>query len=210
MNHLIVILLFVSYQISLSFLVEAPYFLGTYLLRKTNDKSLEDKCTYLILNDNNNIKLKSIRLNGIFATKISRTGTIEFVKNHKSIFNPLYFVILHKKLNNVMADNDIIINIRLNNVNKYSYSILGVEIPEIRYKQISNYNIQKKLRVRQKNYTLYVTDDKNNYYLFDLNPYMNLNVNRLPFIETAFNTLLFTQIISFIVNLLIVKFFDII
>jgi hypothetical protein len=181
--------------------------MGTYLLRKTNDESLKSSYTYLILNDNNNIKLKSIIQKGPFATKISRTGSLEFINNKKSIFNPMYHITFNKKLNDMIVDNDINLLVTFNNVNKYSYSALGIEFPELKYKQISNYNINKKIRVRQKNYTLYVTDDKY-YYLFDLNS--ELIKGRLPYVEIPFNTLLFTQIFGFIINILLVKFFDII
>lgn len=171
--------------------------LGTYLLRKTNDKTIQTKYTYLILNEGNNIKIKSVKQNGIFATKISKTGTIEFTPNFKNLVLkfidlPLYYDIV----------------VKINNVNKYSYSFFGIEFPEIRYKQISNYNIRKNMKARYRNYTFYVIDEDKNYYMFDLYPY--LNVLRQPYIETPFNTLVATQVISFIINILLVKIFDII
>jgi hypothetical protein len=205
---MLVKLIIISFiQISNGLLNEAPYFMGTYLLRKTNDESLMSSYTYLILNDNNNIKLKSIIQNGPFATKISRTGSLKFINNLKTIFNPMYHITFNKKLNDIIVDNDVNLLVTFNNVNKYSYSVLGIEFPELKYKQISNYNINKKIRVRQKNYTLYVTDDKY-YYLFDLNS--ELIKGKLPYVEIPFNTLLFTQIFGFIINILLVKFFDII
>ena len=39
-----------------SSLTNAPYFLGTYILRNTNDNKLDSTLSYLILNDDNNIK----------------------------------------------------------------------------------------------------------------------------------------------------------
>ena len=190
-----------------SLMNEAPYFLGTYLLRKTNDKTFQSSYTYLILNENNNIKIKTINNNFLVATKISRTGSIEFIKNYKTILNPLYYLTFNKKLNNIIFDNDIEVIVKLNNINKYSYSFLGIEFPEIKYKQISNYNISKKIRIKQKDYSLYIIDDKNSfYYLFDI--YQNLNINKLPYIEIPFNTLMITQIIGFMVNIILTKFFD--
>jgi len=204
---LVFLILFLILNKTYSFMNESPYFLGTYLLRKTNDKSIKLKYTYLILNENNTIKLKTIDQNGIFATKISRTGTIEFIRNRKTIFNPLYHLTFNKKLNDVNMDNDIDVIVRFNSVNKYSYSILGVEFPEIKYKQNLNYNIEKIVRIKQKNYNFYITD-KETYYLFDLYP--NLIGNKLPYVETPINTLIFTQIFGFISNLLLVKFLDLI
>jgi hypothetical protein len=91
-----------------------------------------------------------------------------------------------------------------NNIHKYTYSIFGIEFPEIRYKQIPNYNIKKNIRIKQKGYTLYVTDlDNENYYLFDLTH--TLNYKRLPYVDTALNNLIFVQLFSFFLNLILVK-----
>jgi len=201
----ILLLLFINNVNSL--LNEAPYFQGSYLLRKTNDLSFKNKYTYLILNENNNIKLKTIIQKGIFAIKISRTGIIQFNNNYKTIFNPIYHITINKKLNNINFDNDINITVKFNNVNKYSYSLFGIQFPEIKYKEISDYNIIKNIRVKQKDYTLFITNsDDNSYYIFDLNS----NSEKLPFTEIPINTLLFTQIFGFIFNILLVKFLDII
>lgn len=204
---LIILLSLIIIQMSFSLMNESPYFLGTYLLRKTNDKSIKSTYTYLTLNENNSIKLKTIDQNGIFATKISRTGSIEFIKNRKTILNPIYHLTFNKMLNDVVMDNDIDIIVKFNSVNKYSYSVLGIEFPEIKYKEILNYNIEKLVRVKQKNYNFYITD-KQTYYLFDLCP--NLIGNKLPYVETPINTLIFTQILGFISNLILVKFLDLI
>jgi ribosomal protein L23 len=201
--------LFIFINKTHSLINEAPQFLGSYLLRKTNDISFHNKFTFLVLDKNNKIKLKTIMQKGIFATKISRTGYINFNKNYKTIFNPLYFITMHKKLNNVLFDNDLDISIQFNNVDKYSYSFFGIQFPEIKYKQNSNYYIQKRLRVKQKDYTFFIIDKyTNHYYIFDL--CKDLDTQKLPYIETPINTLIFTQIFSFIANILLVKFLDII
>ena len=89
--------------------------------------------------------------------------------------------------------------INFNNVNKYSYSYFGIEFPEIKYKQISDYNIERKIRVQQKDFTLFIKDYETNfYYIFDLT--QDLNNKKLPYIEIPFNTLLFTNIIGYINN----------
>ena len=192
----IVLLIIVIIQLCHCMITVKNEHLGTYLLRKTNDNTIQTKYTYLILNEENNIKLKSVKQNIFFATKISKTGTIEFKSNFKNLI--LKFLPLP-------IDYDIIV--KFNNVNKYSYSIFGIEFPEIRYKQISNYNIRKNMKARYKNYTIYIVDDEQKYYMFDIYPY--LNVLRQPYIETPFNTLIATQVISFIINILLVKIFDI-
>lgn len=198
------IILFTIINNSISLMNETPYLLGTYLLRKTNDKAIISKYTYLILNEDDSFKLKTINLNGIFGTKISKNGNFKIIKNYKTIFNPIYYLTINNKLNNILPDNDVELLINFNNINKYSYSFFGVEYPEIKYKQNSNYSIQKHIRVKQKINTLYITDiDNKFYYIFDLN--QNLSMYKLPYVETAINNLLFTQIISFIINFILIK-----
>ena len=183
-----------------SFLTNAPYFLGTYILRKTNDNKLDSTLSYLILNDDNNIKFKTINLKGIIATKISRTGTIKFNKKN------IKYNYLNYKVNNIKFTNDFDLIINFNNVNKYSYSYFGIEFPEIKYKQISDYNIERKIRVQQKDFTLFIKDYETNfYYIFDLT--QDLNNKKLPYIEIPFNTLLFTNIIGYITHILLVNIF---
>ena len=180
-------------------IISSPYLLGAYQLRRTNDKMLNTKYAYLILNDDNNIKLKTIIQNGILATKVSKTGRIEYDTNFKNTFSTIFGI----------RDYDIIV--RFNNVNKYSYSILGIEFPEFRYKQIANYNIEKKVNVRYKDNTLYIKDDDmDKYYLFDL--HSSISTTRLPYIEISFNTLIITQIINIvgiIIHLFIHKYINI-
>lgn len=169
-------------------IVSSPYLLGTYQLRHTNNKLLNTKYAYLILNDDNNIKLKTIIQNGIFATKVSKTGRIEYKTNIKNIISRIF------------GFNNYDIIVRFNNVNKYSYSILGVEFPEFRYRQIANYNIEKNINVRYKDNTIYIKDyNINNYYIFDIYP--SVSTYRLPYIDISFNTLIITQIINIFGNI---------
>jgi hypothetical protein len=79
------------------------------MLRYTNDKNLIAVQSYLIIQDNNNIKLKMIRMDGIFATKISKTGKIQKIRIN-------YF------------KRNIDIEVEFNQVNKYSYSIRDTRI----------------------------------------------------------------------------------
>jgi hypothetical protein len=169
----------------------SPYLLGTYLLRKTNDNGVKTNYAYLILNENDNIKFKTIIQNGVFATKISKTGHIEYKINIKNVCCAILGIRCY----------DIIV--RFNNVNKYTYSFFGIEFPEIRYKQISNYNTEKIIVAKNEGNCIYIKDKNGLYYLFDL--YANISTNRLPYVETPFNTLIVTQIISFIINLFLVK-----
>jgi hypothetical protein len=187
------------------FIIDPPYLLGTYVLRKTNDVMLNKKYTYLTLNENN-IKLKTINKTGFFATKKSRTGNVKLLNRNRKFkdwFNPYTYV---KKITNVprmKTDNDVELLLCFNKLSKYSYSILGIEFPEIKYDQVIDYNIQINIRVQQKDKMLFVTDENGNYYIFDLFP--NINIYRLPYVETALYTLVFTQVISSIVNYVFLK-----
>jgi hypothetical protein len=173
-----------------------PQLFGTYLLRKTNDPAIKTKYAYLIINDNTNIKMKTIIQNGLFATKVSKTGTVEYVPNIKNMICMLFRI----------PNFDIIV--KFNNVNKYSYSFFGIEYPEIRYKQIANYNIQLNMNIRSNDKIMFIVDkDKNLYYLFDLYP--NILTNRMPYVEMPFNTFFVTQILGFIINIWLVKFLNI-
>jgi hypothetical protein len=170
-----------------------PFVLGKFELRSTNDPSLKDKYTYLILNNDDTIKLKTITKNGIVGTKISRTGKI-IIKNNYNFFNYNKF------------DNNINIKLNYNNVNKYSYSIFDIEIPEFRYEQISNYNIEKELSIIEKNKSIFVIDNKlNYYYLFDTDN----SKTKLPYIDITLVTLLSTQTLTFVINIILMHFFNI-
>jgi len=162
--------------------------LGNYELKSSDDPNFKNKYTYLIINNDDTIKLKTISQNGIVASKISRTGTLKFIKNNNKIFN-----------NN--NNNEISMKIIYNNLNKYSYSIFGIEIPEFRYEQISNYKSLKNIRIIHKFNSLYVLDkDSNYYYLFD----SSLN-QKLPYKDITIATLIITEVIGFLLNFIMLK-----
>ena len=190
MNPLFIYLLFIS---TCSAFIKTPIdIIGTYNLRYTNDKKIRTKFAYLVITPDNNIKLKTIiEQNNLLATKISKTGRIEYLLNFPNIVSFIFGIRKYE------------IIVRFNNVNKYSYSFLGIEYPEFRYKQISNYNNELRLIVFHTNNSIYVDESNGNFYLFDL--CSNLGINRLPYVETPFNTLIITQIISFLINLILLK-----
>ena len=103
-----------------------------------------------------------------------------------------------QKMKIMRKDNDVKFVVKFNSVSEYTYSMLGIEFPEIKYNQIDDYNLQKNIRVQQHDKMLYITDEYDNYYIFDL--YLNLNLNRLPFVETALYTLIFSDVIGFLIN----------
>ena len=168
-----------------------PFILGTYNLKSTNDPLLINKFCYLVINSDDTVKFRTITQNGMIANKISKSGTLKFIKNNKKKF--------FDKNN---YDNDITMSLKYNNINKYSYSFLGIEIPEFRYEQIIDYKEEKKIKILQKNNLLYVSDNDNTYYyLFD-----NGNTNTkptLPYKEITLTNLIITQIFGFLLNFLL-------
>lgn len=155
-----------------------PFLIGTWVLRSTNDQFLKEGFTFLVLNDDNTIKLKTIYQEGIFGVKKSRSGYIEHV---------------------ILNNNSTLLKVKYNSYSKYSQSIFGIQIPEVKSKNVE-YLINKKLNAQLIEKSLFITDiDVPLYYLFDL----QIGKFRSPLIETGINTLIFTQFVSFFLNLIL-------
>lgn len=155
-----------------------PNLLGTWILRSTNDKYLSEGVTYLVLKDDHSIKLKTIYQEGIVGVKKSRYGKIENIRYN---------------------DSNILLDITYDCYIKYSQSVLGIQIPEIKSDEI-NYIIKKELSIDIIDKTLLIKDSYFPlYYLFDL----QIGKIKSPFIETGMNTLIFTQVLSFFLNLIL-------
>ena len=158
-----------------------PFLLGTWLLRSTNDQALSNGLTYLIINNDQTIKLRTLNQEGLFGIKKSRSGIIYNITN--------------------IDDSNYILKIKYSHLNKYSNSFLGIEIPEFKSEN-KLYNFERNLKISILDKSLLI-NDKNSplYYLFDL------NVGNIikPNIETGLNTFIFTQFISFFLNLLLAK-----
>jgi len=191
---IIIIILLISYNYLLDSKIiyksqqMSMRFFGTWLLRISNDNKLINSFSYIDIKIDNLIKIKTIKC-GIINTKVSRTGYIEFIKNKKTFITNIFNY----------YDDDLDIKLIINNVNIYSYSILGLEIPQIKYYQVPNYNLTKNLNIKHKRDTLYITDtDTNNFYIFDLNK--TIKFSKLPFIELSITTLILTKIFDLIIN----------
>ena len=137
-------------------------FLGTWILRSTNDNLLSDGISYIIIKNDDTIKFRTLNQEGIFGTKKSITA---------QIINITYY-------NDFQCSTDI----RYLYSNKYSFSLAAIEFPEY----ISNkkeYMINKNLNITLFEKTLLVQDTKLPlYYLFDL----HIGKIKNPFIETTF------------------------
>lgn len=154
-----------------------PIFFGNWLLRATNDNYINSGLSYIRI-DKDCIKIKTLKQNGFIGIKNSRTATI----------------------NQILFDNNsYLINLNYSTKNIYSYSILGIEIPEIKATS-ENYNKITNLNITVYDKTLLIYDNNSSfYYIFDL--YIG-NIKN-PNTETNINTFIFTQFISILLNLLI-------
>jgi len=154
-----------------------PFLLGTWILRTTNDKKISSGISYLIINSDETVKFRTLKQEGIFATKKSISGIIYNVTNTDYL--------------------EYDINLKYYHFNKYSYSIFGVEIPEYK-SQTKNYMSNKIYNIKLHDKSILVSElNSTLYYLFDL----QIGKIKNPFVETGLNTLFFTQIISFFLNL---------
>jgi hypothetical protein len=160
-----------------------PYLIGTWTLRSTNDIDFSKTLTYLEFNYDSTIKLKTIYQDGIIGKKLSRSGEVTLID---------------------LDDSKIGINIKYNTFNTYSFSICGIKIPEIKVDSLDNKIIKKKLTVEHINKCLIINDDRSDkFYIFDL----AVNKPEPPFVDIYLNTFLFTQITSFILNIIFAKIF---
>lgn len=154
---------------------------GTWLLRRTNDINLYNGLNYIIIENDNEIKLKTLSTNKFIGIKKSRTAYIKDIitfENKTSIM----------KLN-------------YSRKNTYTYSFLGIEIPEIKTNSLL-YNKEKRFIIYLFEKTLLVIEQNTNvFYIFDL----FIGQIKYPNIETNLNTFIFTQLFGIIISLLFTK-----
>lgn len=160
----------------------SKFILGNWILRATNDNYLTSRnaYTYIIISDNNNIKLKSIYNEGLITVKKSTTGT---------------YNIIDLDINNNTAYIDVIYN----KYNIYSHSFFGIQLPEIKSQNKIIMN-KRRINVELIDNSILVNDDKTPlYYLFDL----QIGKIKSPFIEIYFNTFIFSQIFGLLLSSII-------
>ncbi len=158
-----------------------PLLLGTWIIRSTNDNFLSTGISYLVIKNDKTIKVRHLDQEGFIGTKKSVSGIISNIT--------------------VFDDSKYQINIDYSHQNKYSYSLFGVEIPEFK-SETKNYLTSKEFNLTLYDNSLLIEDNKLPlYYLYDL----HIGNIKRPYIETGINTFFFTQLISFIFNLILAK-----
>ena len=161
------------------------FLLGNWVLRATNDIHLQHGYTFLIINENNTIKLKTIYDKNVIVSKKSTTGIIKNVAN--------------------IDDNNAILDIIYTNYNIYSHSLYGIQLPEIKSTN-RIFNIKKCFNIELVDHSLLITDTRTPlYYLFDL----QIGRVKSPYIEMSLYTFIFTQIIGILLNVMIIDLFNI-
>jgi len=183
-----------------------PLLLGTWVLRSSNDMLIDKGVSYIIINYDDTIKFRTLYRDGFVGMKKSISGNILNITE--------YYDDTEAESSLYMSNNDrvvtphikeasckYLIDINYSHINKYSYSIFGVEIPE--FKSKTKYSkIERKINVSLHDKTLLIRDNKIPlYYLFDL----QIGKVQQPFIETGINNFIFIQTFSFILNLIFAK-----
>lgn len=155
--------------------------LGTWILRSSNDKLLNRGMSYIIINYDDTIKFRTLYQDGFFGIKKSISGKILNITN--------------------FDDYEYSVDLVYSQLNKYSYSVFGIEIPEFK-SETKNDIIKKKVNVTLHDKSILIKDCQIPlYYLFDL----QIGKIQQPFIETGLNNFIFTQTISFLLNLILAK-----
>jgi len=162
-----------------------PLMYGNWILRNTNDISLKKSLNYIQIQEEPLIKLKTIKQNGLIGKKISRTA---YINNINYIGNNTYSFIL-----------------KYSSKSAYSYSFLGIEIPEIKTNSII-YDKEKKFLISIFYKTLLIEEDLNNpnylFYIFDL----QISDIKYPNTETNINIIIITQLLSILFSLFISRY----
>ena len=161
----------------------APLLYGTWLLRHTNDPQVGKGMNYLLIQDVNTVKFKTLTSQEKWiGVKKSRTAIVHMLEQEKS-------------------NNTYTIGFQYQKKNVYTYSFLGIEIPEVQTESME-YRDEKNLTVQVKERILLVEDHASSlYYVFDL----YLGNIRYPHIETTWSTFLFTQLFGILIGILINK-----
>lgn len=159
-----------------------PLMFGTWVLRITNDINIDKGLNYIQIQEEPIIKLKTLKQDGLFGIKKSRTA---YINNINNIENNSYSFTLKYSKKNI-----------------YSYSFLGIEIPEFKSDSLSYYR-EKDFIINLFDKTLIISDNETNiYYIFDL----YIGKLKYPNTETNINTFIFSQIFSILLSIIITKF----
>jgi hypothetical protein len=158
-----------------------PLMFGTWVLRVTNDLNIKNGINYIQLQEEPIIKLKTLKQDGLFGIKKSRTADI---CNITYINDNCYSFLLNYSKKNI-----------------YSYSFIGIEIPEYKSDSLSYYK-EKNLTINLFQETILINDNNTPlYYIFDL----YIGKLKYPNTETTINTFIFTQLFSILMSLIITK-----
>jgi hypothetical protein len=159
----------------------SPLMFGTWVLRITNDISVETGLNYIQIQEEPIIKLKTLKQDRLFGTKKSRTAYIDNI--------------------NYIENNSYSFRLNYSKKNIYSYSFLGIEIPEFKSNSLT-YDKEKDFIINLFDKTIIISDNETNlYYIFDL----YIGKLKYPNTETNINTFIFSQVFSIIMSVFLTK-----
>jgi hypothetical protein len=167
--------------------INKKLFYGTWILRSTNNNKLnnDNTLTYLSIKDETAIKLKTFaNYNYVMGLKKSKIAIIDNINE---------------------SENSLLLDFSWITKNTYTYSILGIEIPEIKTNSIE-YLKETNISVELHNTNILIATDMSNfdndlnshYYIFDLYK----GKMKYPNIETSLNTFMFSQIFAILFSIL--------
>lgn len=158
-----------------------PLLYGNWVLRLTNDINVDKGLNYIQIQEEPIIKLKTLKQEGLFGIKKSRTA---FICDVNLVTKTSYNFVLKFSQKNI-----------------YSYSFLGIQIPEYKSNSMS-YLKEKNFTVDLYDKTIIMMDHENQlYYIFDL----HIGKLKYPNIETSIYTFIFTQLFSLCISWLFAK-----
>jgi hypothetical protein len=152
------------------------FLLGTWILRASNDKLLDDRFTSLILKDDDTLILNTISRKAFFAERKTVRASVQVT---------------------AVSESSAQLEVTYHTYAVAPHSVFGVETPDIRTKGRS-FKLKKKFEAVLVDQALLVSDSRTPlYYLFDLEVG---RPTKTPFVEVSLATFLFGQIIGILIN----------
>ena len=154
------------------------FLLGTWVLRASNDKFLDNRFTTMTLKDDDTLTLKTISQRFMFAEKKSISAAVNVLST---------------------VDNTASLDITYFKYDIYSHSAFGVQIPEIMSKN-KKFTLKKKFNATIVDSSLLIADTRTPlYYLFDL----QVGQPKSPYVEIGLTTFVFSQVFGLFLNSMI-------
>jgi hypothetical protein len=152
------------------------FLLGTWILRASNDKLLEDRFTSVTLKDDDTLVLNTISRRAFFAERKTVRASVQVT---------------------AVSDNSAALEVTYHTYAVAPHSVFGVETPDMPTKGRS-FTLKKKFEATLVDQSLLVADTRTPlYYLFDLEVG---RPTKTPYVEVSLATFLFGQMAGILIN----------